>query len=231
VREQAVDDHAACFRRAETERLAAAGLLNERLMVMHAGALTDDDIAAFAHRRVMLNHNPVGNALFGFGSTGSDTVRRALHAGVQVALGTDWSQAVTPPGELIRAAMMLQRDYAADDTAFAAHEALAASIAAASYLVPDGASAGRVEIGYTADLVVTDVAALHHLDQPHPVPALTWHARPDDVRIVIVDGRVRVRNGHRRRRSAVPAARRPPRTFVELSEANAKPKTGRLWDA
>lgn len=103
----------------------------------------------------MLNYNLVGNALFGFGSTGSDTVRRALHAGVQVALGTDWSKAVTPPGELIRAAMMLQRDHAADDTALLEHEALAASVAAASFLVPDGVSAGRVEIAMSGPSLST----------------------------------------------------------------------------
>jgi len=99
--------HDAAFGVAATERLRKAGLLTPRCTAMHAGSLTDDDIAAFREGGVTVNYNPVGNAMLGFGITPGRSVRRLLDAGVRVVLGSDYAPStVSTPFDLMRAALM-----------------------------------------------------------------------------------------------------------------------------
>ncbi len=70
----AVQARDAAFGRGATERLSAAGLLSPRCTLMHAGSVTDEDIAMFADTGVTVNYNPGGNALFGFGITAGRSV-------------------------------------------------------------------------------------------------------------------------------------------------------------
>ena len=163
---------------------------------MHAGSLTDDDIAVFAETGVTVNYNPGGNALCGFGITAGRSVPRLLDAGVPVVLGSDTapSFAVSTPFDMIHAALMLQRDLAGRDDALSLEQALAMATASGHSLGRPG-QLGRVAEGQLADLVLVDTAGPHHLGTDHPVPALALHARTADVAMVIVDGRVVVEHG------------------------------------
>ena len=189
-----VREHEQAFGCGPTERLARAGLLTERCTVMHAGSLSDDDVRAFAAAGVTVNHNPTGNALHGFGVTAGRTVPRLLEAGVPVVLGSDFAPTVADPFEMVRAALMLQRDLAARDDALTLEQALTMATAGAAPLGRPG-RLGRVEAGALADLVLVDVTGPHHLDSTHPVPALALHARAGDVRSVFVAGEPVVEDG------------------------------------
>lgn len=76
ISEGSTKAHLEFFHRTQTARLQNAGLLSERCIVMHAGWLNDDDIAAFGSARVRANHNPVGNAMLGFGTVRAGSVLR-----------------------------------------------------------------------------------------------------------------------------------------------------------
>lgn len=187
--------HDATFHRSATERLLDEGLLTERCTVMHAGALTDDDITAFADSGVTVNYNPIGNAMLGFGVTPGRSTSRLLQAGVRIALGSDYSPStVATPFELLRAALMLQRDLAARDDALTLEQALGMAYSADACLGRPRAL-GRLAVGQLADVIVVDVTGLHHLGSAHPVPALALRGRPGDVRSVIVNGRIVVDGG------------------------------------
>jgi 5-methylthioadenosine/S-adenosylhomocysteine deaminase len=190
-----VREHEEAFGCGPTERLARAGLLSERCTVMHAGSLSDDDVRAFAAAGVTVNHNPTGNALNGFGVTAGRTVPRLLEAGVPVVLGSDFAPTVADPFEMMRAALMLQRDLAARDDALTLEQALAMATGGAAPLGRPG-RLGRIEAGALADLVLVDVTGPHHLASTHPVPALALHARAGDVRTVVVGGEIVVEDGH-----------------------------------
>jgi 5-methylthioadenosine/S-adenosylhomocysteine deaminase len=191
----AVRAHGEAFGRTETERLDAACLLNERCTLMHAGWLTAQDIGTFAGAGVTINYNPVGNAMFGYGVTAAGALQRLLAAQVPVVLGSDYAPAtVTSPFDLMRAALMLQRDAAARDDGLTLEQALRMASDGGAALGRPG-KLGRVDVGQLADLVLIRVSGLHHLGVDHPVPALALHARADDVATVIVDGRVVVDGG------------------------------------
>ena len=177
------------------ERLGDAGLLTRRFTAMHAGSLTDTDVATLAEAGAAVNHNPGGNAMFGFGVTVERALPRLLAAGVPVVLGSDTApSAVQTPFELIRAALMLHREVARDEAALTLEQSLAMSAdGGASLGVPR--RLGRIAVGQLADLVLVDTTGTHHLANDHPVPALALRARPGDVRTVIVAGRTVVEDG------------------------------------
>jgi 5-methylthioadenosine/S-adenosylhomocysteine deaminase len=57
------------------------------------------------------------------------------------------------------------------------------------------AELGSIEAGKRADLVLVDVTAAHVAPSPDPFSAVVYGARPDSVRLTMVDGEVLVRNG------------------------------------
>lgn len=193
----AVAAHDAAFGRPATQRLSEAGLLGPRTTLMHAGSLTDDDITAFAETGVTVNHNPGGNALFGFGVAAGRSVPRLLEAGVPIVLGSDTapSFAVSTPFDMIHAALMTHREIAGRDDALTLEQALAMAITHSGPSLGRPGQLGRIAEGQLADLVLVDTSGPHHLGTDHPVPALALHARPDDVTTVIVDGHVVVEHG------------------------------------
>jgi 5-methylthioadenosine/S-adenosylhomocysteine deaminase len=54
---------------------------------------------------------------------------------------------------------------------------------------------GSIEPGKKADLILLDAAASHIAPSPDPFSAVVYAARPGDVRLTMVDGRVLVRDG------------------------------------
>lgn len=192
-----VQAHDAAFGRTATQRLANAGMLTARLTAMHAGSLTDEDIAVFVATGVTVNHNPVGNAMLGFGITAGGSVPRLLAAGVPVVLGSDYApSAITTPFEVIRATLMSHRDIAARDNAITLEQALTMATANAGPSLGRPGRIGRIANGQLADLVLLDTNGPHHLGSDHPVPALALHGRASDVTTVIIDGRIIVERGH-----------------------------------
>ncbi len=195
ISEASVRAHDTAFGRSATARLLDAGLLRPRCTAMHAGALSDDDVAVFARTGVTVNHNPTGNAMLGFGITAGRSLPRLLAAGVPVVLGSDYAPStVSTPFELMRAALMLQRDLEARDDALTLEQVLSMATTTGSGMGrPD--RLGRVAVGRLADLVLVDTRGPHHLGIDHPVPALALHGRAADVTTVIVGGRIVVDHG------------------------------------
>ncbi len=177
------------------ERLDRAGMLTPRCTAMHAGFVSDEEIARLAQAAVTVNHNPTGNAMLGFGVAAGRAVPRLLAAGVPIVLGSDTAPSMIPtPFDLVRAALMLHRDAATDDSAVTLEQALAMAVDGAASLGVPG-RLGRIAVGQLADLVLVDTTGSHHLAADHPVPALALQANAADVRTVIVAGRVVVEDG------------------------------------
>lgn len=192
---KSVEAHQREFGRTATQRLTEPGLLDQRCTIMHAGSLTDADIEDFAAAGATVNHNPLGNAMLGFGVTAGRSVPRLLAAGVPIVLGSDYApSSVSNPFELMRAALMLQRDLAGREDALTLEQALVMATHGAAALGRPG-EVGRLVVGQRADLVLVDTRGLHHYGTDHPVPALVQHARANDVDTVVVAGEVLVRDG------------------------------------
>ena len=86
--------------------------------VLERRADTDDDITAFAAGGVTVNYNPLGNAMLGFGVASGNALARLQAAGVPIVLGSDYAPSmIATPFDMLRAALVVQRELAANDAA------------------------------------------------------------------------------------------------------------------
>lgn len=169
-------------------------IFGEQCTAMHVGDVTDEDIAAFASSGVMVNHNPLGNAMLGFGVASNRSLPRLMAAGVPIVLGSDYAPAmIASPFDMIHALLTVQREVDATDNVVTLEQALAMATGAGVTLGRPG-RLGRIAPGQLADLVVVDSSAAH-LGGSHPVPGLALRGRAEDVTTVIVDGQIVVDDG------------------------------------
>ena len=176
---EAVADHDAAHGRPALERLAEHGLLGPRCTLMHGGAVGDRDIELLATTDTRVNVNPLGNAMLGFGAAHERSIARCVDAGVRLVLGSDYTPSMVATGfDLVRAALMVTREVGGADNALTLEQALPM------------ASTTTIAAGGAADLVIIDHDGPHHVGVDHPVPGVALRARPDDVRTVVVGGRI-----------------------------------------
>ncbi|MFH5230228.1 amidohydrolase family protein [Antrihabitans spumae] len=147
--------------RTTTARLLDSGILDARCTLMHAGAVTDDDVSEFVRTGVTVNHNPGGNAVLGFGIASGQTVPRLLEAGVPIVLGSDLAPlTVSTPFETMRAALIVQRETAGSDMALTLEQVLTmATNSGVSTGRPS--QIGRITVGQLADLTI--VSTTRHI--------------------------------------------------------------------
>jgi 5-methylthioadenosine/S-adenosylhomocysteine deaminase len=173
---------------------ARQGVLGPRFVGAHGVWLDDEELALLARADAALVHCPGSNMKLG---SGFADVRRWAAAGIRRGLGSDGaacnnrldsfhemslaaglSRVLSPGGHL----------EARDIVAMATCEGARA--------LGLGDSIGSLEAGKQADVVVVDVSGPHHA--PHAADvytALVHSARPDDVRLTAVAGRVLFRGG------------------------------------
>lgn len=124
------------------------GVLDDRLIAIHAIYLSEDEKRLLADRGVRVVHNPMTNQYLGDG-TCDLTGLRAL--GVRVGLGTDAGVKPSIIDEM-RAASFLQKLRARDGSAYCARDAFALGTSLGAEVL--GVQAGDLTTGNAADFVV-----------------------------------------------------------------------------
>jgi 5-methylthioadenosine/S-adenosylhomocysteine deaminase len=194
-----VHTHFAELEPSDLDRLDDAGLLGTRLNLAHCVHLGDRDIARMAAAGVSVAHNPRSNARY---ANGVAPIRRLLDAGVVVGLGTDGPDSTfgCDVFEEARLATFLARVTSRDPAALTAGEALELATTGGARALGLDDRTGRLVPGAKADVVVVDLrspsAAPVLAEEPHRnlVPVLVFATVGKDVRDVLVDGRVVVRD-------------------------------------
>jgi cytosine/adenosine deaminase-related metal-dependent hydrolase len=178
-------------------RLAALGLLSDRLMAVHSGFVDDDErkllLAAGAH----VSHSPAKYGASGE-STLSETrlIRDLVADGGRVSLSTDG--AALPLGglpEAMRAAWQTHNEFAADPTRLPPSGALAMATRLAARGLRWDDETGSLAVGKQADLVLVRADDWRYLLNPRPLEAFLNLGGSSDVDTVVVGGRVRLRGG------------------------------------
>jgi len=174
-------------------RLADLGLLGPTTVAIHGVHLTDEDIKLLAEHGTSVVHCPESQLKLASGFT---PVPKLLEAGVRVGLGTDGAASnnnLDMFGEIGTAAKV-HKVIAGDPTAMPARQALGMATLEAARVLGLGDRLGSLEVGKRADLIILD------LDVPHMVPMydvtshLVYAVHCSDVRTVIIDGRVVMRD-------------------------------------
>ena len=168
--------------------LHGLGFLKDDVTAAHCTQLDDDDIRILAETGTRIAHCPCCNAKL---NSGTLRLRCVCEAGISVGLGTDGpaSHNSLDMFQEMKFAGMIHKDKAGDVEFLKTGELLelATSRAAEAMNRPE---TGKLAPGMKADIIVVDLDTIHAAPVYDVTAALVYSAKSEDVRTVIVDGRV-----------------------------------------
>ncbi len=163
------------------------GLFNDRhVLAAHCVHLTDEEIRLLAQKKVGIAHNPESNMKL---ASGIAPVPGMLAQGALVGLGTDGASSNNNLDMLeeMRSCALLHKVAAGDPTVLPAYQVLEmATILGAKALGLE--NLGSLQPGYKADLIMVDLHKPHLTPLYDPVANLVYAAQSSDVKTVIIDG-------------------------------------------
>ena len=173
--------------------LKETGFLERPVIAAHCVHLSSEDIDIMRDYEVHVAHNPGSNLKLG---SGIAPVPEMLERGVVVGLGTDGAASNNNLDMLeeMRLAALLHKGSRQDPTVITAHEALqmATKNSARAVFLND---VGMVGAGMKADLIMLDLHKPHLTPRHDLVAHLVYAAQPDDITLVMVDGKILLENG------------------------------------
>jgi 5-methylthioadenosine/S-adenosylhomocysteine deaminase len=173
--------------------LARIGFLSDKVIAAHVVHVTDEEIGLLKQNGVGVVHNPQSNMKL---ASGVAPVPQYLKADVAVGLGTDGAASNNDLSmwEEMDTAAKLHKVMSGDPKVVTALEALEmATIRGARALHLDGET-GSLETGKRADLLVVDIDDLNQLPLYNVYSQLVYATKAADVRTVVVEGRVLMRD-------------------------------------
>jgi 5-methylthioadenosine/S-adenosylhomocysteine deaminase len=180
------------YGRRPVEHLETLGLLDAETLCHHAVWVTGEEIELLAQNGVGISHNPESNMKLASGVAPLPTM---LASGINVGLGTDGcaSNNNLDMFQEMDTAAKLHKVHWGDPT-------LCSAVQVAAMASSEGASAlgmrgvlGSLEPGKKADLIVIDLNQPHLTPMYDPCSHLVYAARGADVRDVIIDGTIVMR--------------------------------------
>ena len=178
----------------EIAYLDSVGISGPRSALAHCVWVDKDGIARLARQATNVVHCPSSNLKLG---SGVAPIPEMLAAGCRVGIGADGAPCNNrlDAFEEMRLAALIQKPRLGPD-ALPAPQVLELATLGGARAMGLEAEIGSIEVGKRADLVVLDLAGPHA--QPEDadlVSRIVYSARAADVRHVIVDGRIVVRDG------------------------------------
>jgi 5-methylthioadenosine/S-adenosylhomocysteine deaminase len=173
--------------------LQSIGFWGPRTVINHGVWADAADIKLLRHHQVAVSHNPESNMKL---ASGIAPVPEYLAAGVVVGLGTDGAASNNDLDmfEAIRFAALLHKVKTGDPRVLPAWTALEMATLQGARALGLEKQIGSLEVGKRADLVVVSTASARLTPMYEPVSHLVYAARGDDVRTVMVNGRVLMRD-------------------------------------
>ena len=173
-------------------RMQSLGLVNDHLVAVHMTQLTEAEIAACAEAGVSVAHCAESNLKL---ASGFCPVARLVHAGVNLALGTDGCASnndLDMFGEM-RTAALLAKAVANDASALDAASTLRAATLGSAKAMGWDDRIGSIEVGKQADLAAVKLDELETQPMYDVVSQLVYAARRHQVSDVWIAGERKLR--------------------------------------
>jgi 5-methylthioadenosine/S-adenosylhomocysteine deaminase len=173
--------------------LDSIGFFGPRTLAAHVVWTSPQDVTILKNRQVAVSHNPESNMKL---ASGVAPIPAYLAAGITVGLGTDGAASNNDLDMFgaMREAAFLHKVQTGDPRAIPAATALEmATIDGARALGLDR-RIGSLETGKRADVVVVSMTSARQTPLYDPISHLVYATHGDDVRTVIVNGRVLMRD-------------------------------------
>lgn len=168
-------------------------LLSPRSCLAHCVHLEEGDLERLRDSEAKVLHCPASNLKL---ASGIAQIPYMLEQGVHVSIGADGAPCnnrLDAFAEMRLAALIHKPRYG--PRAMPAEQVFRMMTVEGARALGLEQSIARIAPGFRADLICVDLEGYHNLPGGDPYAALVYSARADDVRHVIVDGRLRVRDG------------------------------------
>jgi 5-methylthioadenosine/S-adenosylhomocysteine deaminase len=178
------------------EWLSAIGALGPDLLAVHAVQVSPKEVGILAASGASVSHNPFSNLFCGDRNA---PVRDYLRAGAAVGIGTDGDANNNGATvlEAVRLTRLLQRLDPSHPMGISLHDGIRMATAGGAAAIGQENRIGTLQVGMRADVTIVDLGHTPHSVPVHdPVAHLLHSGRPGDVRTVIVDGRLVMRDRH-----------------------------------
>lgn len=159
----------------------------------HGVFLTDEDREVLVAKGVTVSHNPVSNLKLG---SGIMPLYKTLASGVSVAMGTD-GVASNDRLDILRemqTALLLHKGTSPDGMALTA-ESMWVLGSENGAKAQRRQKAGRVQKGYSADLLLWDLSGVRNLPARDAFSTMMYSAARDDLYLTMVEGHILYENG------------------------------------
>ncbi|MBN2124672.1 MAG: amidohydrolase [Deltaproteobacteria bacterium] len=169
--------------------LDRAGLLGPHLIAAHGVHLDDAELDLLSERGVRLIHVPQSNMKL---SSGVARVSEMLERDLTVGLGTDGCASNNDLDlfQEMDCAAKLQKAFSLDPESLAAEKALRMATAWGAKVPGLEREIGTIQVGKRADIIVVDLRNPHLIPLYNPISTLVYSANGSDVKDVIVNGRI-----------------------------------------
>ena len=180
-------------KRRPVDYLEGLGLLTDQLVVSHAIHLSHEEIALLAKRGVGVVHVPESNMKLG---SGVANISRMLSCGMDVGLGTDGCSSNNNLDLLCEmdSAAKLSKVFERNPASMKARETLKMATLGGASVLGLKNEIGSLEKGKMADMIVIDLKRPHLWPVYNPFSTVVYSANGSDVRDVIVNGRILMKN-------------------------------------
>jgi 5-methylthioadenosine/S-adenosylhomocysteine deaminase len=168
-------------------------LLTERLIAVHGVRLSDEEIDLIGRKGVGVVHCPESNMKL---ASGVARIPRMIEKGIPVALGTDGA-ASNNDLDLFRemdTAAKLGKVYTLDPMSTGAATVLKMATTWGAEILGLEKEIGTIEVGKKADIILVDLQHPHLVPLYNPVSTLVYAASGGDVKDVIVNGKILMRD-------------------------------------
>jgi 5-methylthioadenosine/S-adenosylhomocysteine deaminase len=175
------------------EFLHRFGIPGNNSIFAHSVHISKDEIALLRQTGTSVSHNPVSNMMLGDGVA---PVVEMLRQGVNVALGTDGAASNHSQDlfDTMKAASLLQKVHHQDAGIIEPYAVLRMATAGGAAALGLSSVCGTIEVGKRADLILVDLETTHVQPINDVFSQIVHCAKASDVRTVIVDGEILMRN-------------------------------------
>lgn len=173
--------------------LDSLGLLGPDVQLAHSVWLDESEIEAVARSGAVVVHCPVSNMYL---ASGVAPIPALLRAGATVALASDGPGSNNRQDlfEAMKMSVLLQKVHHLDATVLLPEDALRMATRGGAHAAGRPSELGALETGRLADFVVVDLDSVFVAPVHRVVSALVFNVTPREVRHVVVNGRVVIRD-------------------------------------
>lgn len=169
------------------------GIFDFPVIAAHCVYLSDKDMDILRDNRINVAHNPTSNLKLG---SGIANIAEMARRGINLTIGTDGvaSNNNLNMFEEMHIAAILQKGVHKDPKLTSAEQVLYMAASNGSEAIGFGKTAGSVQKGKKADLIILNTDVPHMCPLNNPVSAVVYSAQASDVDTVIIDGNIVMEN-------------------------------------